>query len=69
MPKHSSWSTKNIASVIISLLLMMSLSVFKLLCFFPVLQVTSFSLQSFLFGYTSSVCASWGCKLVCKNVF
>lgn len=46
------------ASVIISLLLMISLSVFKLLSLFPVLQVASFSLQSFLFGFASSVCAS-----------
>lgn len=43
-PKHSYWSTRNMASVIIFLLLMMSLTVFKLLSFFPVLQVASFSL-------------------------
>lgn len=44
MPKHSSWSARNMASVIVFLLLMMSLSVFKLLSFIPVLQVASFSL-------------------------
>lgn len=57
------------ASVIISHLLMMSVTVFKLLSISPVLHVAAFSLQSFLFRYTSSVCASWECYLGCKNVF